>query len=54
MFRENRHHAEGLSGALYLSSFGQIVLNPNTNITFLNNNGRSASYEILVSSIPYS
>lgn len=41
LFKENTHHPEGFSGALYLSSFGQIILYPSTNITFLNNNGRS-------------
>lgn len=41
LFKDNHHHPEGFSGALYLSSFGQIILKNNTNIEFLNNNGRS-------------
>lgn len=41
LFEENRHDPEGFSGALYLSSFAQIVLTAQTNITFINNNGRS-------------
>lgn len=43
VFRENQRHTEGFSGALYLSSFGQIVLNRGTNITFLNNTGKEGA-----------
>lgn len=42
-FENNRHHPEGFSGALYLSSFGQIVLHENTNITFYNNTGNEGA-----------
>ena len=41
MFKDNRNYPDGISGALHLSSFGQIVLHSGTNITFLNNTGRS-------------
>lgn len=39
-FDSNRHHPEGLSGALYLSSFGQMLLMDNAKIYFTNNTGR--------------
>lgn len=42
-FENNRHHPEGFSGALYLSSFGQIVLHENTNITFYKNTGNEGA-----------
>jgi hypothetical protein len=41
VFQKNHHHPEGFSGALYLSSFGQIILKENTTISFLNNSGKS-------------
>lgn len=39
LFNENSHDPEGFSGALHLSSFGQIKLQRGTNITFTNNSG---------------
>ena len=39
LFSENSHDPEGFSGALHLSSFGQISLQKGTNITFTNNSG---------------
>lgn len=39
LFSENSHNPEGFSGALHLSSFGQIKLQRGTNITFTNNSG---------------
>lgn len=39
LFSENSHDPEGFSGALHLSSFGQITLQKGTNITFTNNSG---------------
>ena len=39
-FENNRHHSEGLSGALYLSSFGQMLLEENATLNFTGNLGR--------------
>ena len=39
-FENNRHHSEGLSGALYLSSFGQMLLENNVILNFTGNLGR--------------
>ena len=39
-FVNNRHHSEGLSGALYLSSFGQMLLAERAKLNFTNNTGR--------------
>ena len=41
-FVNNRHHSEGLSGALYLSSFGQMLLADGARLNFTNNIGRFA------------
>ena len=43
LFRDNRNYPDGISGALHLSAFGQIVLRSGTNLTFLNNTGRLVS-----------
>ena len=40
LFENNRHHSEGLSGALYLSSFGQMLLEINATLNFTGNLGR--------------
>lgn len=43
-FVDNRHHSEGLSGALYLSSFGQMLLEENVVLNFIGNTGRFAIF----------
>ena len=43
-FWNNQHHSEGFSGAIYLSSFGQIILHENVTISFINNTGKYAEY----------
>ena len=48
MFRKNNDHSGGLSGALYLSSFGQMMLDAGVNITFLENSGRSVYQQLVV------
>ena len=41
-FLNNRHHSEGLSGTLYLSSFGQMLLVEGAKLNFTGNTGRLA------------
>ena len=46
LFENNRHHSEGLSGALYLSSFGQMLLAENARLNFIGNIGRFVTFTI--------
>lgn len=40
VFDSNRDHPSGYSGAIYLSAFGQIMLEKLVDIHFMNNTGR--------------
>ena len=44
LFLNNSHHSEGLSGALYLSSFGQMLLEENAMLNFTGNTGRFVTF----------
>ena len=40
VFDRNRYHPSGYSGVIYLSAFGQIMLEKSVDILFRNNTGR--------------
>ena len=45
VFDSNRHHPSGYSGVIYLSAFGQIMLEKLVDIHFTNNTGRYITVE---------
>jgi predicted outer membrane repeat protein len=48
-FCDNQNHPEGLSGAVHVSSFSQLLLNPGVNVSFINNTGQEGAAVVVQS-----